>query len=223
VLEDRPMQALQFGAGFHADLFDEHGACVAICLQCLRLPPGSVEREHSLRVQSLAQRVCRDQRIELADHLGVARGRKVFVDRPLDRPEPQLLEPLDLDGGERLIAQVREWLAAPQRERLTRVPVLEQARETHYVQILVLHPELVAAPARDDFRAVAVHQPTQLRDVELHHLRRTCRRVVTPEPVDQAIGRHGAAGVQREHGERRPLLRRTEGDRAAVDECLDRP
>ena len=71
----------------------------------------------------------RDERVELADHLAMAAGREVGVDRQLGRAQPQLLEAADLGGGERLVGDVGERLAAPQRERLARARLLEQALE----------------------------------------------------------------------------------------------
>ena len=118
--EDRLVQPPQLGAGLDADLLDERRARVAVGLERLGLAPGAVQREHPLRVQPLAQRVLGDERLELADHLGVPAGREVGVDRHLGRAQPQLLEPADLGGGERLVGDVGQRLAAPQRERLAR-------------------------------------------------------------------------------------------------------
>ena len=61
------------------------GARLAVGLERLRLPAGAVKREHPLAVQALAQRVLSDQRVELADHLGVPTGLEVGVDRHLGR------------------------------------------------------------------------------------------------------------------------------------------
>ncbi len=116
--EDLLVQALELGAGLDADLLHQPGARLAIGLERLRLPAGAVEGEHALRMQALAQRVRRDERVELGDHLDMAAGLEVGVDRQLGRPQPQLLEAADLGGGERLVRDVGERVAAPQRERL---------------------------------------------------------------------------------------------------------
>ena len=71
-------------------------------------------------MQVLAQRMLGDQRVELADHLGVPAGREVGVDRHLRRAQPQIVEAADLGGRERLVGDVRERVAVPQRERLAR-------------------------------------------------------------------------------------------------------
>ena len=114
------MQAAQLGAGLDADRVDERVARLAVGLERLGLAAAAVQREHPLRVQALAQRLLGDERLELADDLGVAARLEVLVDRQLERREPQLLEPADLERGERLAGDVVERRPAPQRERLAR-------------------------------------------------------------------------------------------------------
>ena len=170
MLEDLLVQALQLGAGLDADLLHQPGARVAVGGERLRLPAGAVEREHALGVQVLAQRVGRDERVELADHLDVAAGLEVGVDRHLGRAQPQLLEAADLGGGERLVRDVGERVAAPQRQRLARARLLEQALEADRVDGSLR--QLAARSRGRGWRSgVAVEHPPQMRDVELHHLR----------------------------------------------------
>jgi hypothetical protein len=57
------------------------------------------------------------QRLELADQVGLPAAREVGVDPLLERRQPQLLEPHDLGLRERLVGEVRERRAAPERER----------------------------------------------------------------------------------------------------------
>ena len=96
VREDLLVQALQLGAGLDADLLDELRARGTVGGERLRLAARAIEREHPLGVQALAQRVRRDERVELGDHLGMPAGRQVRVDRHLGRAQAQLLEPADL-------------------------------------------------------------------------------------------------------------------------------
>ena len=84
----------------------------------LRLPARAVEREHQLAAQPLAVRVLRDQRLELADQLGVAAEREVGLDPLLERRQPQILQPPGLDSGKRLLAELRQRRPPPERERL---------------------------------------------------------------------------------------------------------
>ena len=67
----------------------------------------------------------------------------------------------------------------------------------------------------------AGHRLAQVGDVQLHKLRRRGRRVIAPQTVDQTLHRDGRAGLQREHGEQRALLRAAEGDRGLVRDHLD--
>ena len=114
------MQSPQLRSGLDAAGLDEDGASVAIGLERIGLAARAVQGQHPLRVQRLAQRLLEDQSLELADALAVAAGGQVMVDRELDRRQPQLLEPADLGGGERLAGDVVERRTAPQGERLAR-------------------------------------------------------------------------------------------------------
>ena len=185
--EDRLVQALQLGAGLDADLLDERRARVAVGGERLRLAAGAIEREHPLGVQALAQRVLGDERVELADHLGVPAGREVGVDRHLGRAQAQLLEPADLGRGERLVGEVGERLAAPQRERLARRATRSSSRSKRTASTSPLGElQLVAAAAGHDSNAVAVERAPQVRHVELHHLRArsaAARRPTAPPPA----------------------------------------
>jgi hypothetical protein len=53
--------------------------------------------------------------------LAVPPCRQIGVDRALGRAQPQPVEAPDLRGGEWLVGEVGERLAAPQGERLARV------------------------------------------------------------------------------------------------------
>ena len=114
------MQPAQLRAGLDADLLHERRARAAVGLQRLRLPPGAIQREHQLPVQALAQRMLGDEPLELADQLAMAPVRELGVDRLRERGQPQLLQPPDLRRRERLVGDVGQRRAPPQRERLAR-------------------------------------------------------------------------------------------------------
>ena len=90
-------------------------AAVVVRAQRLGLPARAVEREHQLPAQPLAQRVLRDERLELATSSRACAEREVRVDALLQRVQAQLLEPLDLALRERLVREVGERRAAPER------------------------------------------------------------------------------------------------------------
>ena len=216
------MQPAQLRSRLDPDLLDQRRAGLAIGLEGLRLPTRSVEREHPLGMQVLTQRIRGDERVELADHLGVPPGREVGVDRGLRRPQPQLLEAADLGGGERLVGDVLQRVTVPERQRVARAVLLHEPFCTRGVHLVVAQVERVAAAVGDDRRAVAVQQRPQVGDVELEHLRRARRRVLAPQALDQRVGRHRAAGPQGEHREHRPLLAGAQLDGPVTEPKLDR-
>ena len=180
------MQVPQLRTRLDSQLFDEGFACGAVGVQRIRLAAAAIEREHPLCVQALAQRVGGDQRFELDKCLDRVTVAQVGFDGDLERAHPQLVEPPDLGRGERLIRDVGERRPTPQSQRRTHVTVraAEHPCETLGVDGVWLDPQLVGATARND-RGLP-EQLAQLRDVQLDHLRRTCRRMLTPEAIGQA-------------------------------------
>ena len=69
-------------------------------------------------MQPLAQRVLREQRLDVADDGLVAARGQVRVQRQLLGRQPDLLEPPDLRRRERLVGQVRQRVSAEQGQRL---------------------------------------------------------------------------------------------------------
>ena len=104
-----------------------------------------------------------DQRLELADHLRVAAERELGLDQLLVRSHPLVLQARDLALGERLVGEVVERRAAPERERRVQrrdrplgaargelaPPLRQPALEPVRVELLGLDPQLVAVLARD--------------------------------------------------------------------------
>ena len=148
---------------------------------------------------------------------------KIGLDRRLGRTGAQLLQPADLRGGERLVGDIGERVAAPQREGLAGTPLRDQALEPERIDVAPVEPQLVAAAARHDQRAVAGERTAQVGHVGLHHLRRARRRGVTPQTLGEALGPDGVPGLEREHGEDGTLLAGAEGDRVPVQAHLRRP
>ena len=174
-------------------------------------------------MQALAQRLLDDERVELADHLGVATGGEISVDRQLGRSQPQLLEAADLRRRERLVGEVGECRAAPQREGFARARVEPPLEPDGVHALLVRELQLIAATTRHDSDLIAVEQPAQARHVELDHLRRARRRRFRPQPLGQAVGRHRPPRLQSEHRHDRPLLAGPQLDGPVLEANLERP
>ena len=66
-------------------------------------------------MKSFPQRVLDDELVQFADELGVTPEREVGVDPPLEGREPQLLDPPDRRLRERLVCEVGQRSAAPER------------------------------------------------------------------------------------------------------------
>ena len=82
----------------------------------LGLAPRSVEREHQLPAETLAQRMVPHESFELSQHGSVAAERELCVEALLERREPQLLEPRDRGLCERLVREIGERRPSPEPE-----------------------------------------------------------------------------------------------------------
>ena len=150
------MQPAQLGAGLDADLIDQRGARLTVRLQRVGLAARAVEREHALRVRALAQRLARQQRLELGQHLAMAPGVQILIDRDLKRARAQLHQAPDLRSGERLVGDIGQRWTAPQAQRLARRALGEQPLETPGVDPVAAELQLVATPVRGDRLVLAV-------------------------------------------------------------------
>ena len=136
--QDRLVQAAQVRAGLDPHLRNEPGARRAVGVECLRLAPAAVEREHVLAGERLAPRMRGDDRLQLDDEIGVPARGKVGLEAHLERDEAALLQARGLAGHERLVREVGEGRTAPQRERLAqrRRGVLRTARGERVAAVL---------------------------------------------------------------------------------------
>ena len=171
-----------------------------------------------------------DERLELTDHVGVAPDRKVGLDAPLQRGQPELLEAGGLVLGEGL-GELGQRRPAPQRQRalddVGRVagPAAGKRGTTvgneplEAVEIELVRLELERVPGGTRVQARLGKHPAELRDVGLHHLPRRVGDGVAPQVVDDPLARDRPVRVQEQHGEQRPLLARRDRQRGgAVDD-----
>ena len=144
--QDRLVQRAQLRSGLDADLLDERAPRPPVGLERFGLAPDRYSASISCPCNRSLQRMLGDERLELADQLAVRAGGEVGVDRPLERGQPQLLQPPDLGRGERLVRDVGQRRAAPQRQRLARGALCHQPLEPARVDL---------APARSAARSRA--------------------------------------------------------------------
>jgi hypothetical protein len=206
--EDRALELLESRAGVDSQLVAQSRPRVAERLERLGLSARPVEREHELTSKALAQRMLGDQRLQLADELVVAAEGEVRVDPKLQRGDAKLFEAKDRRLGERLVREVRERCAAPEREPLaqpvSRAPeVLVRERATTALEELLealdvdrsgrgLH-RVAARPRHQHLRWE--HSP-KTRHQRGERVRRRLRCVVAPEVFDEAVARDDLVGSQ---------------------------
>ena len=116
--QDRLFELLQGAPGLESELVEELAPSVPVGLQRVGLPAGSVQREHQLAAQALAQRMLAHQRLELAHQPGMLARGQIRVDPVLERGQTGFLQPRDLRLGKRLVGEVRERRTAPHPQRL---------------------------------------------------------------------------------------------------------
>ena len=85
-------------------------------LKRVRLAVAAIQRQHQLGAQMLPVGVIADQRRQPPDDVGVAAESEVGLDLLLERGDAQLVQALDLGLGERLVGDIGQGGAAPQRE-----------------------------------------------------------------------------------------------------------
>ena len=212
--QDRAIKLLESRARVDPELICERLAGVVVGLECLGLPPGPIEGQHQLASEPLAERMHLRQSLELADHLAPQTELEVGVDPLLEGVEPQFVEPPDLALRERLEGEIGERRAAPHRQGATklrgaldglaRTRVGQQPLEAGRIELLRLDlHEVTGRPRDEDLRAQHL---AELRDEILERGRCRLRRLLTPELVDDPVGRDRLAAPGQEQTQERTLL-----------------
>ena len=117
MVQESPLELLEFRSGDDPELLVQQHSCLLVHRQRLRLPPGPVEGKHQLSARPLPQRARCDLRLEARDQVVRASGREPGVDEIRARGVAQVAEPANLVLRERLVAEVGQGLAAPERQR----------------------------------------------------------------------------------------------------------
>ena len=177
----------------------------------------------------------RDELLQLTHELRVASQGELGVDPPLDRSEPNLLEPLDRCLGERLVCEIGECGAAPEAERLpeqvcgllhrsSRLGLsgaLSQPLEAIQVELIRSEPQDVPRRASLDHRRS--EDPPQLGDLALHLRDRRDGGGAVVQVIGEPLDRDDAVGTEQEDREGGALLRSAELKRAVSAHDLEWP
>src|SRR5207249_6272493 len=108
LIQDSLVQLAELATGLDPELVDERASCRLVDVERLRVASGAVEREHQLPPQPLAQRVVRDEGLELGDQRMMMAELQLGIESLLDGLETQLLESGDLDSSKTFVRKVRE-------------------------------------------------------------------------------------------------------------------
>jgi hypothetical protein len=214
---DRSLEALERRSGLDPESAVEGPAGVLVCCQRLVRAPVSMERKHELSSEALAERVRRDQGLQLVEDLGVSLQREIRLHPFLERCEPELLQPGAGRLGEWLVPEVRQRRAAPEAKRLPEAcgcvlglpggegcsAFFHESLEAPQIDVLAVDAQQVAGEAGDE--CFASDGPAEAVDVRLDQTRGSRARLVPPELVGEPLGRHDLARVEEQKGEQRPL------------------
>ena len=149
---------------------------------------------------------------------------EIEVDTGLEHRQAALVEPRSGGLRERLVGEVCERGAAPERERLAHLicVALGEPLETLDVELVRLHADEIAGRTRHD--PVGAERGAQRVDVHLERVLGAGGRRLAPDPVDQPVGGDDCVRLEEQLGQQRARSRAAERHRhAIVVEDLQRP
>ena len=218
--QDRRLQLPEVVAGFEPELLAEHPTAVLERPEGVGLPPGAVEGEHQEPPEPLAERMPGDELLELGDRGQVPTELQLQLEPLLDDREAELREPRDDTDRELVVGEVGQRVAAPQPvglgQHVDRRGEVAIGHERAPLGHELLVPVGVHGVGRElEDVATASHRdevgrsqgPPELGGEALQAVANARRRIVTPEGIDELLGRHDAPRVQREQREEGALLR----------------
>ena len=104
-------------ARVETELLGEDGAGAAVRGECVCLSLAAVERDHELAPEAFAQRLFRDEALELGHELGVAAEAELGFDPLFQAGQAKRVQALSLEREDAAVAAVRESRPTPERER----------------------------------------------------------------------------------------------------------
>ena len=214
-LQQEVVEIADLGGGIDPKLFAQPHLKRAGGLECLGLAATAVQGENELSMKRLVVRVLLDQLRELGDELVMSAELQADVEPGLERLQLLALQiPSVLAHLRRRFREVGEGNAPPQPHRVgedlvgrlgvavTKLAALgDGGKEAFSVELVRQQPEHVPASVALDARTAwwVAEERAQTRDVHVHEVVRTGRRLVIPELVDEPIVRDGHVGRGQEH------------------------
>ena len=139
-----------------------------VAVERLGLSPQTVERQHQLRLQALAQRVGVREALELGQKVEISLELELRLEPLLERDQAQLLEALGLNARERLVGELAVRRSPPEAERTPKEgdrqhrvagardlsPLCQQTLEAGGIEHAVRELDRVARTVRADVNGV---------------------------------------------------------------------
>jgi hypothetical protein len=164
-----------------------------------------------------------DELLQLTDELPVTTESEICLDASLERGEAELLEAGDRGLRERLVREIGEGRASPQRKSLAKHArrllglalverphaLVEKALEAIEIDLSRLDTQHVSRTTGEDDpirRARFLERPPEVGNVVLDDLRCGGRRRLSPELVDEAVAGYHSTSMQEEEREEGLLL-----------------
>ena len=166
----------------------------------------------------LAERLARDELLQLGDQARVPPECEVGLDPLLERGEPGVLEPRSGVSCEGLGLELGERRAAPELEGLGKAlcrslrvtgakeltPLSGEALEAIEVELALFDAQRVSRRLRE--QPICPERFSQLRDVALEGFRRRFRRLLAPEVLGQPADRNNPVTAELKRREKRTGL-----------------
>ena len=197
--QDPSFELLQRTSRLESELVHEHPPRFGVGPERFGLPARAVEGEHLESTRAFTQGLFADERLELAERVGVSAELNSRFEATFTSRQLQLLETSELCRGERFRGELPEGVTAKERERvgkqairLLEPTVAERGRAAGEQIEKSMEIELTFVDADRVTRAVGhesipAERATQRMDVHLQCVRCCLRRLFAPERVDQAI------------------------------------
>src|SRR5262245_39169007 len=107
MVQDGAFDSPQTGARLDAEFFHKRPPRSPVGSEGLRLAPATVQRDHQLLVEPLAEWVSLDEPLQLTDQVCVMAEGQISIDPIFDGTRTQLFQARDLRLDEQLVVQVR--------------------------------------------------------------------------------------------------------------------